>query len=159
MDVNSRESNFNFTKTGKWYDYFTGKEIEVSEINKKIFLQPSEFHIYTTVKLPTPEAGLVPWMGDAGFVLSNEPNSQTFDYQVFPNPTVDKLTLKLGFGESEVIVEDLGGRRHFISTFVVNGGTDNDKEFTLDLTNYPSGIYLVKTKQNGRTKTKRIVKQ
>lgn len=152
MDVNTRVANFNFTKTGKWYDYFTGKEIEVTDINGKINLQPSEFHIYTTVKLPTPEAGLVPWMGDAGFVLNNEPNAQTFDYQAFPNPTTDKLTLKLGFGESEVIVEDLTGRRHFISTVSAD-------EFTLDLANYPAGVYLVKTIQNGRTKTKRIVKK
>jgi hypothetical protein len=154
MDVNSRAATFNFSKTGKWYDYFTGKEIDVTELTGKINLQPSEFHIYTTVKLPTPEAGLVPWMGDAGFVLSSEPNSQSFDYQVFPNPTEDKLTLKLETGKAEVTIEDLNGRRHYIA--VVNGDTDNG--ITLDLTNYPSGVYLIRTIQNGKTKTKRVVK-
>lgn len=49
----------NFTRTGWWYDFFSGDSIEVSNTSSAVPLGPGEFHIYTTVKLPTPEPGIV----------------------------------------------------------------------------------------------------
>lgn len=45
----------------RWYDYFTGKEIDFMVSNQKMFLQAGEFHILTSKKLSTPEQGLVRW--------------------------------------------------------------------------------------------------
>ncbi len=44
-----------FTRTGTWYDYFSGKSIEVSDVHMPIDLDISEYRIYTTVSLETPD--------------------------------------------------------------------------------------------------------
>jgi 1,4-alpha-glucan branching enzyme len=49
----------NFSRTGKWYDYFSGDSIIVTDVHSIIPQQPGEFHIYTTVLLPTPEGGIL----------------------------------------------------------------------------------------------------
>lgn len=152
MDVVTREANLNFTKTGKWYDYFTGKEIEVTDLQKVISLRPSQFHIFTTTKLPTPEAGIVPWSTDSFTITSTEPNAQAFDYQAYPNPVSDKLTLKLGNGKSEIVVEDLWGGRHY-------SVITEKEEILLDFDYFPAGTYLVKTIKDGKVKVKKVVKQ
>ena len=59
FDVVNRSINPDFPNTGKWYDYFSGDSITVSNTTETIGLSPGEFHIYTTVKLPTPEKGIV----------------------------------------------------------------------------------------------------
>ncbi|MDP4196195.1 MAG: alpha-amylase family glycosyl hydrolase [Bacteroidota bacterium] len=51
--------SLNFQNTGKWYDYFSGTEINVADNNMPVNLQPGEFHIYTTQKLPMPEADIL----------------------------------------------------------------------------------------------------
>ncbi len=48
-----------FPNTGKWHDYFSGDSLTVTNTQATIVLQPGEFHIYTTKKLPTPERGIV----------------------------------------------------------------------------------------------------
>ncbi len=40
-----------FTQTGKWYNYFSGDSITVSNVSANIALKPGEWHIYTTKRL------------------------------------------------------------------------------------------------------------
>lgn len=90
MDVNivgnfwitSFETPAGFTKTGKWYDYFTGNEINVADTQMQLTLQPSEFHIYTTVKLPTPEADI---LNDVEKMENSSISSYGLE-QNYPNP-------------------------------------------------------------------------
>lgn len=49
----------NFSKTGWWYDYFSGDSVEVTNLTAPITLAPGEFKIYTSSKLPTPEADIL----------------------------------------------------------------------------------------------------
>ncbi len=49
----------NFQHTGKWYDFFSGDSIEVTDINEGVFLKAGEFHIYSDEKLPTPEDDII----------------------------------------------------------------------------------------------------
>ncbi len=72
--VGSEKGIINFESTGKWYDYFTGTEINISQTNPEINLAAGEFHIYTNIKLPTPEANLVPWQG-ISTITANEISS------------------------------------------------------------------------------------
>jgi hypothetical protein len=43
-----------FTRTGVWYDYFTGSSIIENNLSNAFLLQPGEYRIYTTEPLPTP---------------------------------------------------------------------------------------------------------
>lgn len=43
-----------FTRTGTWYDYFSGDSLVVSDVQMPIDLDKSEYRIYTTTRLETP---------------------------------------------------------------------------------------------------------
>ena len=57
--VTQLSTNQNFSRTGWWYDYFSGDSINVTNITESISLLPGDFKIYTTTKLPTPEEGIL----------------------------------------------------------------------------------------------------
>ncbi len=59
FSVSSTNMNPEFPNTGWWYDFFSGDSILVSNTTGTIPLEPGEFHIYTTVKLPTPEDDII----------------------------------------------------------------------------------------------------
>ena len=53
FDVTSQNIVPNFQSTGKWYEYFSGDTLDVSDVSAQINLQPGEYRLYTTVKLPS----------------------------------------------------------------------------------------------------------
>jgi glycosidase len=57
--VTQLTANQSFTRTGWWYDYFSGDSVNVTSLTENITLEPGDFRIYTTTKLPTPEAGIL----------------------------------------------------------------------------------------------------
>ncbi|WP_421920120.1 alpha-amylase family glycosyl hydrolase [Marinifilum sp.] len=61
FDVIKGEIDPNFSQTGNWYDFFSGQEISVSDVNAKIVLEPGEYHIYTTKQLTTPDIVSAPF--------------------------------------------------------------------------------------------------
>ena len=48
-----------FPKTGKWYNYFTGEELNLSGTTANFNLRSSEFLLFTSMSLPKPESGIV----------------------------------------------------------------------------------------------------
>ncbi len=60
FDMTSGEIQPKFSKTGVWYDYFSGEEVTVNDINATIKLESGEYHIYTSKKLTTPEIPSAP---------------------------------------------------------------------------------------------------
>ena len=61
--VEARDVTADFPSSGTWYDYFTGRavNIEAEEQDAPIPMAPGEFHIYTSEPVSFPEAGLVPY--------------------------------------------------------------------------------------------------
>lgn len=51
FDCVSRYAAPKFTSIGRWYEYFSGDSLEVTDLNAKIKLRPSEYRMYTNVKL------------------------------------------------------------------------------------------------------------
>ncbi|MDW7695702.1 alpha-amylase family glycosyl hydrolase [Flammeovirgaceae bacterium SG7u.111] len=49
--------NPQFISTGKWYDYFSGDSLEVTDLEETVTLAPGEFHIFTNKKLATAVEG------------------------------------------------------------------------------------------------------
>lgn len=81
--------NPSFQNTGTWYDYFSGDSLSVMNTQAAIPLQPGEFHIYTTKKLPTPEKGIVTTVEDKPVTLA-----YSFElHQNFPNPFNPETTI------------------------------------------------------------------
>lgn len=150
LSINNETANVNFESTGKWYDYFTGQEINVNEATPRVNLAAGEFHIFTNVKLPTPEANLVPWKGDFT-ITANEISSNNSKFQIYPNPTTGKITLKLNGEKTKISIEDIWGKTLF--------QTENKEiEPSIDLSGYSSGMYFIRTIQKGKTRTTKVIK-
>lgn len=150
LSINSETANVNFESTGKWYDYFTGQEINVNEATPHVNLAAGEFHIFTNVKLPTPEANLVPWKGDFT-ITANEISTNNAKFQIYPNPTTDKITLKLNGEKAKISIEDIWGKT-LLQT------ETKEIEPSIDLSGYSSGMYFIRTIQKGKTRTTKVIK-
>ncbi|MDP2089384.1 MAG: alpha-amylase family glycosyl hydrolase [Flavobacteriaceae bacterium] len=57
FDVVNKAINPQFTKTGTWYEYFTGEVKTVTNTTAAIDLKPGEYRLYATVKLADPFGG------------------------------------------------------------------------------------------------------
>ena len=80
--VTDLSTNQNFSRTSWWYDYFSGDSVNVINLSESITLEPGDFKIYTTTKLPTPEAGI---LLDVEQIENEIPTSFTLE-QNYPNP-------------------------------------------------------------------------
>lgn len=81
FDVLEKSINPLFQNTGVWYDYFSGNSINVTDVQAQITLAPGEFHIYTTVKLPTPEEDILSEIKHENISVSSFELKQNY-----PNP-------------------------------------------------------------------------
>ena len=51
FDCTARYAAPKFNATGMWYEYFSGDSLDVKDVNVKLKLAPSEYRMYTNVKL------------------------------------------------------------------------------------------------------------
>lgn len=89
FDVVEKTTTAVFQNTGVWYDFFSGDSLEVMDVNMQLTLEPGEFHIYTTEKLPTPE-------GDILSDIEDIPNKLPIEFslsQNYPNPFNPSTTI------------------------------------------------------------------
>ena len=57
FDITQKSISTTFSKTGTWYEYFTGEEKSISNLSTAITLNPGEYKLYSTVKLLDPRGG------------------------------------------------------------------------------------------------------
>ncbi len=57
FDITSKTITVQFSKTGTWYEYFTGEEKNITNTSTAITLNPGEYKLYSTVKLLDPRGG------------------------------------------------------------------------------------------------------
>ncbi len=81
FDVATQNMNPTFQQSGWWYDAFTGDSMYVNNVSDSISLNPGEFHIYSTVKLPSYD--IITDVKDSEIV---EIPTQFYLSQNYPNP-------------------------------------------------------------------------
>ncbi|RDC63872.1 alpha-amylase family glycosyl hydrolase [Adhaeribacter pallidiroseus] len=158
FDVHPQITAFNFPIQGKWYDYFTGAELEVSSPTARISLQPGEFHLYTTVKLPTPEPDLVPWSGTPGVVTAVVDELLNESLQVYPNPTeaTTVINLKNNYrGPVIISLHDLSGRLLQEQVFFKKSQLLSQ---IIPLQQVRAGVFFLKITQDKSQAVKKLVK-
>ncbi len=86
FDLTAGNINPAFQNTGYWYDYLSGDSILVTNTTANIFLQPGEYHVYTSVKVPLPNT----------ITSVNEfyPVSQLGAVSIFPNPSSESTYIR-----------------------------------------------------------------
>ncbi|WP_282013617.1 alpha-amylase family glycosyl hydrolase [Marinifilum flexuosum] len=83
FDIKEGSISANFSKTGTWYDYFSGQELNVTDANANITLKPGEYHIYTTKQLTQPNVISAPVASNvtiAGTAKENETLTASYYY-------------------------------------------------------------------------------
>jgi len=110
FNVTAGGINPNFQNTGWWYDYFTGDSLNVTNTTEIINLEPGEFRIYTTVKLPTPEPDIINDVNrsDEDFVVKDFLLEQNYPNPFNPSTEIKFHISKEGFVSLKIY--DLLGR-------------------------------------------------
>ena len=72
FDITEGEIDPEFTQTGTWYEYFSGTETDVVNVNDKIALKAGEYRIYTTQQFDLPNLNTAPEAQDVLISGTNE---------------------------------------------------------------------------------------
>jgi 1,4-alpha-glucan branching enzyme len=144
-----------FPRSGTWYDYFSGKTLEVAQNRTLLRLQPGQFHIFTSKALPSPEAGLLAYsLQDDITSAMNEAFAQSI--RVYPNPSVGSFAISINDTDAsalELSVSDLTGR----ILYLFNDDTpQQERHISIDLSGQASGLYLIKLRSGTRTAVKKL---
>ena len=152
-----------FSRTGKWYDFFSGDSIDVTDVNMLITLQPGEFKIYTTVKLPTPEPDL---LTEIKIEISESIPSNFELHQNYPNPFNPSTKIRyaipavgtslMKFLQSvQLKVYDVLGNE--VATLVDEEKPTGSYEVEFNAINLSSGIYFYQLRAGSFVETKKII--
>ncbi len=154
--VTAADANIVFSRTGDWYDYFSGATRTVANTTEGIRLEPGEFKIFTTARLPLPPVGITTDVDDnesrsdlptVTTLTGNYPNpfnpSTVVGYQL----SVDALTT--------IKVYDLLGREVAV---LVNGVQAAGRyEVTFNASNLSSGVYLIRMQAGQQSFTRKMM--
>ncbi len=144
-----------FQNAGKWYDYFSGSEINISNKDTLISLEPGEFKIFTTQKLPTPESGIT-----TKIEMENSLPNEFVLEQNYPNPFNPSTILKYSLPESGYVtlkVYDILGREvaNLVNEYQKPGTYST--EFRAQSSELSSGVYFYRLNYNGQTLTRKMI--
>lgn len=153
--VTQASYNPGFQNTGKWYDFFSGDSITVSDVNMSVSLLPGEFKIYTTVKLPTPEAGI------ATSILEKDENEMPVDFnldQNFPNPFNPSTTISFTIPSSGMVNLAVYNSIGELVKVLVNEQMAQGRYTTnFDASDLSSGIYFYRLVSDGTVLSKKMI--
>lgn len=124
-------ANPNFPKTGKWYELLTGEELDVTNTSMTINIPAGTVRIYTDRK-------------SSG--IDNPVSDNTNN--VYPTVTSGKVYVTSGTANS-VYVYNMQGA-------LVKASSDVSE---IDITDSPSGVYILKVSSNNGNSVHRIVKK
>jgi hypothetical protein len=147
-----------FTRTGTWYDFFTGDALEVADTAAVITLGPGEFHIFTTEKLPTPEQGILVNIGREEGGLAGMPVEFRL-MQNYPNPFNPVTTIRYELAATSTVavdVYDVLGRRvaNLVNRVQQQPGSYN---IQFDGAQLSSGTYLIRLQTETFTQTRKMM--
>lgn len=149
--------NGNFTRTGKWYDFFSGDSVDITATTKqlRIDLTPGQYRLYTSRKITRP--GFLASVHDLPVI-----NNIAAQLKSYPNPSAGDLTIVLpeAIGKDGVVdIFSAAGTpvRRLIFTEGTNeiywDGRDNTGK------KVPPGIYLLRADSGGSKSYGRVVRQ
>ena len=149
-----------FQQTGWWYDYFTGDSIYVTNTSEQISLQAGEFHIYTSVKLPAPEQGII------DDVESDISEQTVYDFslaQNYPNPFNPSTKIKYTIPSAgtslmkfvQIKIYDILGDE--VAVLVNKEQPSGSYEVEFNASKLSSGIYFYQLTAGDFHKTKKMI--
>jgi 1,4-alpha-glucan branching enzyme len=105
--VEGADMNPQFPQTGKWYEFFTRTELQVTDTERPLFFRPGEYRMYSTV--PFPDHGIdipvYPNMGEA--LVYPNPSPAHFNLAAYL-PVEGKVTLEVFDQRGQLIHKQQG---------------------------------------------------
>ncbi len=150
--VSQGNLSISFPKTGKWFNYFTGKELNVTTAQVSFGLRPNEFYLFTDKPLPLPDKDIL-----QADLITRVPEEVDEDgFAIYPNPTNSSLVVELPkeMAGAEYRVLDVTGRVIFEGK-----GSSNLSILGLDLAGIQPGMYIFEAFDTRRVLHKRFIKQ
>ena len=141
-----------FPKQGKWYNYFTGEEVNVTSPQTTFGLRPNEFYLFTDKPLPKPESGIL----QQDFVTSIPEVFPQGTFRIYPVPASSSLTVELpkDMISANYRVVDMAGRVVFDGQFNLGA-----QILDFDLSGIQAGIYIFEAFDTKRVLHQRFVKE
>ncbi len=153
FDTRERNEIPGFTKTGTWYDFFTGAAFQVNNTSETMLFQPGQFHILTTKKIDGIEEDLVPWkLPIITSLAAIEKN-----IAVYPNPTSSNIHLQLPLEvrHPEISISDMYGRK--VSKVTIQQDIDSGS-FEVNTSNLAPGVYHLEVYYGKEKLVKKFIK-
>lgn len=131
-----------FQHTGTWYEFFSGNEPMVSDVNAPILLKAGEFQLYSDQKLPAFKE----------LATAVSVNTTYSEINIYPNPATDHISIKSKESIRSVEVYSINGK--IVKKVNVNA---NDLSISLDKLN--TGMYLLRIHTSGHLFTEKVIKK
>ncbi|WP_084438791.1 alpha-amylase family glycosyl hydrolase [Algoriphagus mannitolivorans] len=152
FDLESKGSlQVQFPKAGKWYNYFTGEELNLSSTQRSFGFRPNEFYLFTDKPLPKPGPGIL----QTDYITGIPESISLEGLKMYPIPAEGTLTIELP-NEMEQInyrVIDMSGR------VVLEGESQaGNQNLDLYLGEITRGIYIFEAFDTKRVLHQRFIK-
>lgn len=156
--VTASNMTLDFHHSGKWYDYFSGDSLLLESNRTTLNFNPGEFRIYTDVKLPNPEPGIL-----TALESPQDYTPQEFRLEAgYPNPFNSQVTLDYEIDrvtELGITVFDLLGRTILeVKLPQQHPGRYSFTWHGLDAWGEPvqSGIYFIQLTRDGEKRLRKV---
>jgi len=141
----------NFPFTGVWYEYYTGKTLNVTTTTQSIPLQAGEYRLYTDKFVAVPP----------GLLTSAAEVSGAFtELNTYPNPFDDRILVQFSLTDRTAVqleVFDLAGR--LLHTESWGNRTDSEQIEEIDTQHWQPGCYLLTLRDDkGGRAVRKLVK-
>lgn len=134
--------SINFQHTGKWYEFFTGNELDVTDVNTQVLMSAGEYRLYSDKKLPA--------FKDLATAVQDKIN--TSELRVFPNPVDELLNIQSKEKIRSVEVFSIDGKLMLKDNRELN-------ELSLNLGNLMSGCYLIRIRTTSQMVNSKFLKR
>ena len=150
FDIRASEVRNVFPTTGTWYDYASGRELEVSSTDQAVMLEAGEYGVYLS-------QAIEPGGGSIG-TATNDRVITRLALDVLPNPTDGPLIVSFSLPSAwqlRIDLLDLNGRviRKLYDGYTPAGST----QMALSTLSAPAGMYLLRVTDGLGSGVKKIV--
>lgn len=141
FNIEHREIQIAFPDTGKWYEYFTGDSITITEVGTNFQLNPGEYRLYTTRKINQIQ------------IATNNTKKQPIprELTIYPNPASSELNIMSNEPIEEIQIFSPDGKKINHSNSISNSSA------TINVSNFKRGIYIIKVKLKHQIITRKIL--
>jgi 1,4-alpha-glucan branching enzyme len=141
-----------FQHAGAWYDYFSGNEINVSDVNASMNFQPGEYHLYFDQPMEGPDT--------TSINVDELMNVFNLDVFAYPNPATHQITVGFNQHSSQLArIELLDITGSVVEVFEEKNYGTGRQIRTFDLQDYPSGMYFIRITNGEQQRTQSLVIQ